>query len=71
MKNQQAPWQISIQSKPDFVVPFKLAGAPFPPSPSFVQRADVMYSMERTLLPTLEDRQRVLVLQGLGGIGKS
>ena len=54
----------------DYVVrPFRLTGAPI--SPGFVGRPEVMQSIEQNLLPLDCDRQKILVLQGLGGIGKS
>ena len=54
----------------DYVVrPLRLTGAPI--SPGFVGRPEVMQSIEQNLLPLDCDRQKILVLQGLGGIGKS
>ena len=51
------------------VRPLQLIGAPI--SPGFVSRPVVMDTIERILLPPDCDRQKILVLQGLGGIGKS
>ena len=54
----------------DYVVrPLRLTGAPI--SPGFVGRPEIMQSIEQNLLPLDCDRQKILVLQGLGGIGKS
>ena len=52
-----------------FSLPFKLNGAPL--APAFVQRSEVMQAIEEQLLPISEDQQAVLVLQGMGGMGKS
>ena len=52
-----------------FVQPFMLSGAPL--APAFVQRPDLLHALETGLLPISEDHQTVLVLQGMGGIGKS
>ena len=51
------------------VRPLRLIRAPI--SPGFVSRPVVMGAIERILLPPDCDRQKILVLQGLGGIGKS
>jgi len=64
------------QAKPDdqsstskFTLPFKLNGAPL--APAFVQRPEVMQAVEDQLLPISETQQTVLVLRGMGGMGKS
>ena len=49
--------------------PFKLVGAPL--TPAFVKRQGLMGQMEAILLPINQAQQTVLVLHGLGGIGKS
>ena len=60
----------SDEANPRFVVrPLKLTGAPL--APAFVQRLDVMKAMEEKLLPISKDQQTILVLHGMGGIGKS
>ena len=51
------------------VRPFKLNGAPL--APAFVQRPEIMHAMEDQLLPISKSQQTILVLQGMGGIGKS
>ena len=51
------------------VRPFKLNGAPL--APAFVQRPAIMHAMEDQLLPISKSHQTILVLQGMGGIGKS
>ena len=51
------------------VRPLRLIGAPI--SLGFVSRPAVMSAIERIILPPDCDRQKILVLQGLGGIGKS
>lgn len=50
-------------------LPFKLHGAPL--APAFVQRAEFMHAIEEELLPVSETQQTVLILQGMGGMGKS
>ncbi|KAL8796491.1 MAG: hypothetical protein Q9195_001165 [Heterodermia aff. obscurata] len=49
--------------------PFKLVGAPL--TPAFVERQGLMSQIETVLLPVNHDQQTILVLHGLGGIGKS
>ena len=63
--------QIRKYAPPDhFVVrPLRLTGAPI--SPGCVGRPEVMRSIQQSPLPLNHDRQKILVLQGLGGIGKS
>ena len=56
-------------SRSSFVLPFKLTGAPL--ASVFVQRPDIMQNIEDHLLPVPESQQSVLVLQGMGGMGKS
>lgn len=51
------------------VQPFKLIGAPL--APVFVQRPSIMDAMEQRLLPVSKDQQTILVLSGMGGMGKS
>lgn len=51
------------------IVPFRLAGAPL--APAFVERPDLMHHIEAALLPIVQTQQTVVILQGLGGIGKS
>ena len=51
------------------VRPLRLIGASI--SLGFVSRLVVMGAIERILLPSDCDRQKILVLQGLEGIGKS
>lgn len=63
-----APASSSI--RPSFEVrPFRLAGAPL--APAFVERPDLMHKIEAALLPIKRTQQVILVLQGLGGNGKS
>ena len=49
--------------------PFKLVGAPL--TPAFVERQSLMSQIETALLPVNHFQQTILVLHGLGGIGKS
>ena len=49
--------------------PFKLVGAPL--TPAFVERQSLMNQIETALLPVNHAQQTILVLHGLGGIGKS
>ena len=51
------------------VRPFKLNGVPL--APASVQRPEIMHAMEDQLLPISKFQQTILVLQGMGGIGKS
>ena len=54
----------------DFNVrPLRLTGAPI--APDYVERTDVMLAIEQALLPISEEVQKIVVLQGMGGIGKS
>lgn len=63
-----SPEPRSIEMK--FLVrPFKLIGAPL--APAFVPRPSVMDAMEQRLLPISKDQQTILVLSGMGGMGKS
>ena len=60
----------SSSNKPPFEIrPFKLVGAPL--TPAFVERQDLMSRIENVLLPINQAQQTILVLHGLGGIGKS
>ncbi|KAL9611132.1 MAG: hypothetical protein Q9167_004212 [Letrouitia subvulpina] len=59
-----------LTPKGEFLVrPLRLIGAPI--SPGFVERPDIMQAIEKSLLPPDCKRQKILVLQGMGGIGKS
>lgn len=49
--------------------PLRLIDAPI--APNFVPRTQIMVDMEKCLLPLSLDRQKILVLSGPGGIGKS
>ena len=61
---------VSAKVKTSFNIrPLRLAGAPL--TPAFVERPELMQKIEHTLLPIDTDQQTVLVLHGLGGIGKS
>ena len=51
------------------VRPLRLIDAPI--APNFVPRTQTMVDMEKRLLPLSLDRQKILVLSGPGGIGKS
>lgn len=51
------------------VRPLRLVDAPI--APNFVPRPQIMSEMEKHLLPISDDSQRLLVLSGPGGIGKS
>lgn len=51
------------------VRPLRLIDAPV--APNFVSRPQIMLDMEKCLLPPSSDRQKILVLSGPGGIGKS
>ncbi|MCJ1434207.1 hypothetical protein MMC27_003574 [Xylographa pallens] len=51
------------------VRPLRLLRAPI--APDHVERKDLMHSIEEALLPVSGERQRIVVLQGMGGIGKS
>ncbi|MCJ1283148.1 hypothetical protein MMC26_002475 [Xylographa opegraphella] len=51
------------------VRPLRLLGAPI--APDHVERKELMDSIEEALLPLSRERQRIVVLQGMGGIGKS
>lgn len=51
------------------VRPLRLIDAPI--APNFVPRTQIMVDMEKCLLPLSLDRQKLLVLSGPGGIGKS
>jgi len=66
-QSRAKPDDQSITSR--FTLPFKLKGAPL--APAFVQRTEVMQAIEDQLLPISETKQTVLVLHGMGGIGKS
>ena len=67
LQNQQ-PQQLETPSS--FVVrPLRLIDAPI--APNFVPRRQVMLDMDASLLPLSADTQRILVLSGPGGIGKS
>ena len=55
---------------PNFLVrPLRLIDAPV--APNFVPRTQIMLAMEECLLPLSPETQKILVLCGLGGIGKS
>ena len=63
-----APASSSI--RPSFEArPFRLAGAPL--APAFVERPDLMHKIEAAFLPIKRTQQVIVVLQGLGGNGKS
>lgn len=51
------------------VRPLRLIDAPI--APNFVPRTQIMLGMEKCLLPLSSDGQKILVLSGPGGIGKS
>ncbi|MCJ1377833.1 hypothetical protein MMC17_000929 [Xylographa soralifera] len=51
------------------VRPLRLLGAPI--APDHVERVELMHSIEEALLPVSSEHQRIVVLQGMGGIGKS
>ena len=54
----------------DFRVPFRLTGLPV--TGNFVDRDTEMGQIERSLIPpNAQDRRRIHVLYGLGGIGKT
>lgn len=53
----------------NFMLPFKLNGAPL--APAFVERPEAMEAVEDQLLPISDTQQTVLVLQGMGDMGKS
>lgn len=60
----------STSNKSRFEIrPFKLVGAPL--TPAFVKRQGLMSQIETALLPINQAQQTILVLHGLGGIGKS
>ena len=55
---------------PSFLVrPLRLIDAPI--APNFVPRKQIMLDMDEHLLPPSTDKQKILVLSGPGGIGKS
>ena len=57
-------------ASPSFLVrPLRLIEAPI--VPNFISRIQVLREMEDHLLPLSSDRQKILVLSGPGGIGKS
>ena len=67
LQNQQ-PQQVETPSS--FLVrPLRLIDAPI--APNFVPRRQLMLAMDACLLPISTDTQRILVLSGPGGIGKS
>jgi len=66
-QNQAKSDEQSIISS--FTLLFKLNRAPL--APAFVQRPEVIQKIEDQLLPISETQQTVLVLRGMGGIGKS
>ena len=68
LQNRQP--QNSPPPVPSFLVrPLRLIDAPI--APNFVPRKQIMLDMDEYLLPLLTDRQKILVLSGPGGIGKS
>lgn len=67
-------YRVSVPASTSFrssfeIRPFRLAGAPL--APAFVERPDLMHRVEAALLPINRTQQVILVLQGLGGNGKS
>ena len=67
-KDEKNPRSSSDKS-PFEIRPFKLVGAPL--TPAFVERQGLMIQIETMLLPVNQARQTIVVLHGLGGIGKS
>ncbi len=65
----KAKADVQSTTSTSFTLPFKLNGAPL--APAFVPRLEVMQAVEDQLLPISETQQTVLVLQGMGGMGKS
>ena len=68
LHNRQ-PQQAEPPSSSFMVRPLRLIDAPI--APNFVPRNQIMLNMEDYLLPLSTDRQKILVLSGPGGIGKS
>lgn len=60
---------VQLTTSTSFTLPFKLDGAPL--IRAFVPRLEVMQVVEDQLLPMSETQQTVLILHGMGGVGKS
>ena len=67
--NRQAVQTLDSASPSFLVRPLRLIEAPI--APNFITRINVLHEMEDRLLPLSSDRQKILVLSGPGGIGKS
>ncbi|MCJ1476114.1 hypothetical protein MMC13_004779 [Lambiella insularis] len=68
--------ELLLSSSPDAVQkinfevrPLRLIGAPI--APDHIERTAMMSSIEQALLPIPVESQKIVVLQGMGGIGKS
>lgn len=68
LRDQQAQ-HLEPSSSSFLVRPLRLIDAPI--APNFVPRTQTMLEIEECLLPPSLDRQKILVLSGPGGIGKS
>ena len=66
----QIPKAQNLGAASTFLVrPLRLIDAPI--APNFVPRSRILHDMEEYLLPLSPNRQKILVLSGPGGIGKS